>query len=501
MENEIESSSTSTIAQEIYTFWYNNPKYWIVLKDYEKIDKLIYDKFHDVIPIPNKYYKNKVEYLAYVIYNDQFYRHFYRHLKLDLEDYIYKCRSELELILDPEYYITLDNIELYFALMPFKHLKNYKFVLDILSNRNLDDHLTKFYMDTLEKYSATITYSMPVKIGDYNLGEICEYYPFDFKENWFLDNKLKTCTLSKILEKTLDKHITYTISLSGGVDSMVIISLLKLLDYNVVALHIVYGNRETSQMECQFIRDFCEKIDVPLYVHEIEYLRRGKIDRDFYERVTRNIRFKLYRDLGNPVLTGHILEDVIENIWTNISKCQHLSNLDGMKFNEICDGVNIIRPFLKVSKSQVYNVSRELEIPYLKNTTPSWSNRGKFRTRFYQETHTQFGTTIDNKILEFSEHIRVMTYILNQLVYKPIIDSFTIDNKILFKQSLDLNSWMYIFETVCHTKLGINKPSIHSVRQFMDRIGRKILGKNIKVVLHKNLYVIVDDQFCQFHKI
>ena len=44
-----------------------------------------------------------------------------------------------------------------------------------------------------------------------------------------------------------------TVSLSGGIDSMVILWLLKNLDVSVSATHIIYGNREVSNEEYSFI--------------------------------------------------------------------------------------------------------------------------------------------------------------------------------------------------------------------------------------------------------
>jgi len=54
--------------------------------------------------------------------------------------------------------------------------------------------------------------------------------------------------------------------------------------------------------------------------------------------------------------------------------------------NSIIEGVNIIRPFLNIDKNKILNIAHNYCIPYLKNTTPTWSNRGKFRNKFYNET-------------------------------------------------------------------------------------------------------------------
>ena len=53
----------------------------------------------------------------------------------------------------------------------------------------------------------------------------------------------------------------YFISLSGGVDSMVILVILRVfLKKQVVAIHINYNNREECDLEQEFLEVFCSKI-------------------------------------------------------------------------------------------------------------------------------------------------------------------------------------------------------------------------------------------------
>ena len=55
---------------------------------------------------------------------------------------------------------------------------------------------------------------------------------------------------------------TFIVSLSGGVDSMVISSIIKYLGYKLVCIHINYNNREASVSEAEFLEKWCKKIIV-----------------------------------------------------------------------------------------------------------------------------------------------------------------------------------------------------------------------------------------------
>jgi hypothetical protein len=144
-----------------------------------------------------------------------------------------------------------------------------------------------------------------------------------------------------------------------------------------------------------------------------------------------------------------------------------------METEQVQYGVRIMRPLLMVKKSDIYDISRRLAIPYLKNSTPSWSNRGKFREHFHTATVTQFGDNIDNKIIKFAETVQSQNKLLDIMIYEPIYNSFK-DNCVNIttgvKAALDASNWLKVFEHICHMNLHIVKPSIKCMAHFCTRL-------------------------------
>jgi tRNA(Ile)-lysidine synthetase-like protein len=533
--------------QNVYDFWFNNPSYWIPIsnKDKEKVDKIIYEKFYNpiYINITNNIsfleFNNKT-FIGFIIFQDQFYKHFARHqlinsIKTDFDDtIIYNIRTTLsQKILSSvdKIFLQTTEIELLFILMLFKHVKNYKYVIENCllwcTHHNYSIHqkfyLSKFFNDTYKKmydfdYISNIVKlfnqsNYPIEFDPVN---ICDYFPAQFIEQDWL-NSLNLLhpniqTLSNNLFSTIDTNNTIIVSLSGGVDSMVTLFLLnnlaqnKKIENEIVACHIVYGNRTESNYEFNFIKYYCSKLNVKLYYYNIEYLTRKNIDRDFYEKITRDIRFNLYKSVSKylnadnfSVYLGHIKDDVIENIWSNFSKGQHLFDLKKMKISSVQEGVKIIRPFLNISKSIIFQIAHDCYIPYLKNTTPEWSNRGKFRNRFYQETHIQYGDSVDEKIIQVADTLSTVGNILDNIIYKPIYKSYnhidkTIDVSRAIEAQLDVNGWLNIMEYICHNFLQISKPSIHSIKQFVERLNKNNFTtqkEKMKFQLKSNLQIIL----------
>jgi tRNA(Ile)-lysidine synthetase-like protein len=452
-------------------FWKENIKNWIH-NDYE-FDKLVYDTFSNINII-------QLNWIEQIIYYDQLSCHFQRILKNKyLENINIQRKMAYFIFLDNFDQIrTLDEFELIIVLFPLKHLKKYDCIFEIihhiwLKNKKIKNcaYLHKFYIDTYNKYYCFDYIKKSIILSKFTNTYskfIFEYYPDKYSD---LDWNLKLNDFNDSILKNLHifQNKKIMISLSGGVDSMVLLTLCKILKYDVIAFHLIYGNRYECGDELYFLTEFCNKLNIPLYTYNIKWIRRDNIEREDYEIITRRIRFDLYNCLCENIILGHIQDDIIENIWNNITKCQHIDNLKKMTIKDKQNDVFIYRPFLNIKKDKIIHIAHQLNIPYFKNTTPIWSNRGKFRNQFYSEIQKQFGNSIDDKIIQFSEIIENQNYLLIKYLYIPILNSFK--NMILYieyEKYMDLKDadWIYIFENICYNKLKLKKPGLKSIKYF-----------------------------------
>lgn len=102
---------------------------------------------------------------------------------------------------------------------------------------------------------------------------------------------------------------TAIVSLSGGVDSMVIASALAYIRdteaglrnvdpdnvLRITAIHLDYANRPESSAEASYVERYCRRIGANFICRRIDEVTRGVTARDDYERIAREIRFELYR--------------------------------------------------------------------------------------------------------------------------------------------------------------------------------------------------------------
>jgi tRNA(Ile)-lysidine synthetase-like protein len=493
----------STIIRD---FWLSHPDYWIATKNREEIDRIIYDKFRNY-----DCEKEREDDLGKIIYLDQFVRHFSRITPISEPDILEGRRMAANIVKKTKHedILKTSDKELIWFLMPWKHLSKWDNIFQTihtwLDSRPLTDftYLNRFFMDTYKKAYTEQKVAANIKLTPtYNQYDknICEVFPQEYTnpDAWIeilthknIQSKPLLDALSEVCSKPNAKAVA--ISLSGGVDSMLMTALLAKTKADVVAIHIVYGNRSESQHERNFLAEFCQRLDIRLYTYSIEWLRRGQVDRAFYERVTRDIRFNVYKAIGRPVLLGHIQEDVVENIWTNLAHGNNLDNLAKISVASNEEGVRLFRPWINIQKSRIYDIAKAIALPYLKNTTPSWSNRGKFREAFHAATVTQYGEAIDEKMLEVADRFKKQSDLLDQLLFQPIRNSWNEDEKSInvsqaLSMKLDGHSWQRILKDLTHTRLGTGMPGFLACDDFAKRVARGIKEGQI-IKLSKKLTV------------
>ena len=310
-------------------------------------------------------------------------------------------------------------IELCFILLPIRHTKNInnhflaiETVWTALIEQRFKDisHLRMFLKASYKKIPIltehdknTIIFIEKGKDKDKANLDIKDVKhildPRSFEDKCILTpNKIADISLQ--MRKKMSDFIVYhklqnktiIISLSGGVDSMVCSYALSVIkrDFNITIkhVHINYMNREYTLEEEMFLTKWCNFIGSDLYIRRIHEINRKQcIDfdlRDTYESYTKEVRFDMYRycnsyDKIPLIMLGHNEGDCFENILTNIINQSHYEDLDGMLPYSIINNVCLLRPLLKTSKNEIYDYARSKNIPFLVNSTPAWSQRGKIR--------------------------------------------------------------------------------------------------------------------------
>jgi tRNA(Ile)-lysidine synthetase-like protein len=363
-----------------YDYWLTIEKYWFNQND--DIDKYISITYGHLID-EYKYQNNSNAILGILIY-DQLTRHYYRNGHNN-HILIYFNNKALEIAnknKTEDFIRNLNYIDWSFYMLVYRH-------------SNIRENLL-FVMTECWKISPLPIKFIKATFTRANFKEQLEYYkndPHNFDKSILDNNPLIEISKTKLynigeFDNIDDK--TIIISLSGGVDSVVCLFNIihKHPTKKIIAIHINYNNREEVEEEVKFLRCLCCELKVELYVRKINEIKRNICMsndlRDIYESYTKKVRFNSYKSIEYGkipiIILGHNKDDCFENILTNISYNCKYENLIGVEYKSQIDNIIFIRPLINVSKDAIYKFANEHNLPYLKNSTPNWSQRGKIRT-------------------------------------------------------------------------------------------------------------------------
>ncbi|KAH9257001.1 tRNA(Ile)-lysidine synthetase [Batrachochytrium salamandrivorans] len=350
--------------------------------------------------------------LAQILLLDQFARHVFRDDREKVELCGAKARELLSTALGLGLHLQCNGEELGFLLMPYRHELPLQQVRMRLVLKLVDEHEQrqiqyKRHLDRFKRASESRASELRQAAP-----EAIEYTEADILDRVCEESHTLERKRSSVLISTLERYChtypgrTLFVSLSGGVDSMVITDCLlyvKRSDQRVVCAHVDYGNRPESHAESAFLQRFCKRNGIELFVSDLAKttgLLRGVTDREEYEEKSRNIRFDLYKQVWHqalgetgmpPVVFGHHQGDVVENVLSNAMKGKTLVELSGMTKISTINDCEVNRPLLGLTKQHIYDYAQEFSVPYFKDTTPRWSTRGQVRNELLPSIERVYG--------------------------------------------------------------------------------------------------------------
>lgn len=160
-----------------------------------------------------------------------------------------------------------------------------------------------------------------------------------------------------------------TVALSGGIDSVTLLYLLKNMPhrtFRLEAAHVNHGMREAAKEDQAFCRRLCADWGIPLTEFE------GRIEDYAHlspEEGARALRYGFLDPLADGeqsfVATAHHREDQLETFFINLYRGSGSGGLSGMKPRR----GGYLRPLLEMEKQAITAYASEKGLPYVTDET------------------------------------------------------------------------------------------------------------------------------------
>lgn len=152
--------------------------------------------------------------------------------------------------------------------------------------------------------------------------------------------------------KTTDKIL---LAVSGGLDSMVMLHLLRKAGFSVGVAHANFGLRgEASDQDEAFVRETCEQMDLPFFARKFDTREEAAARGLSIQMAARDQRYAFFAEIAAGhgytwIATAHHFGDLIESVFLNLIRG---TGIDGFRGIAVKKG-NIIRPMLFATRSSI----------------------------------------------------------------------------------------------------------------------------------------------------
>lgn len=170
----------------------------------------------------------------------------------------------------------------------------------------------------------------------------------------------------------LDAERPVIVALSGGADSVALLSVLTELGYNCVAAHCNFHLRGAeSQRDMLHAQAIANTLGVDLCIKNFDVPARMAATGESVEMACRALRYDWFAELveslrAQAVAVGHHLEDQAETFMLNALRGTGIAGLAGMAARR--DG-NIVRPLLAVSRAEIEDYLAERGLDFVTDSS------------------------------------------------------------------------------------------------------------------------------------
>jgi tRNA(Ile)-lysidine synthase len=161
------------------------------------------------------------------------------------------------------------------------------------------------------------------------------------------------------------------LAVSGGLDSMVMLHLFHILNFEIAVAHVNFGLRGTeSDADQQFVRDWCAQHQISFFTTRFKTNNYATEHGLSIQMAARDLRYKWFNELAAQhkfqfIATAHHLNDSLETALLNLARGAGLEGLTGIA---PLSG-NRFRPLLFASRAEIEMYAAENDIAWREDSS------------------------------------------------------------------------------------------------------------------------------------
>ena len=286
------------------------------------------------------------------------------------------------------------------------------------------------------------------------------------------------------------------VTVSGGVDSVVLARLCRSAGYYIEIAHCNFQLRgEESLRDEEYTAQFAGMINAPFHVRRFdtgEYAASGKLS---VQEAARELRYAWFRELAEQrgldrILTAHHADDNVETMLMNLFKGTGIAGLRGM----LPLSGNIARPLLFASRNDIEQYAAEHGIGYVEdssNITDKYS-RNYFRLNVIPMVEKIFPGAVENmrdNLVRFREVEMLYRDSVNTKISALVLEKGPEKHIPVEKLRLTKPVRTILFELL--SPYGFTAAQLDDITRLMDaETGKYISSSTHRLLKNRNWFIL-----------
>jgi tRNA(Ile)-lysidine synthase len=283
------------------------------------------------------------------------------------------------------------------------------------------------------------------------------------------------------------------VAVSGGIDSMVMIDVVRKHYPNVSVAHVNFELRGTeSDGDEQFVRNYCKEKNIPIFVKHLP-IDKKKIKNGLQE-AARTLRYEWFEEVRaekgfDYIITAHHAQDRLETFFMNLTRgagVQGLKSIPGK-------AKYLLRPFLRILKSEIEEYAQMEGMDWREDS--SNTKLDYLRNRVRHGLIGEFSELSNTANLQASLSLDYLSEADSffQRATERIVDGYDKKGRCIFISEAD---WKYLFEEPPLHKyvfdaLGFTPDRLDQLKELAEKqSGKMAEGNGVVVYRSRNGFVV-----------
>lgn len=252
--------------------------------------------------------------------------------------------------------------------------------------------------------------------------------------------------LTYLKKDLLKKDDIVVVAVSGGPDSMALLSLLlqvrSELAITIVCAHVNHNVREVSFKEKEFVEAFCKEHNIIFEYYLIEQYHADNFHQD-----ARNIRYQYFESLiekyrSTYLFTAHHGDDLMETMLMRMVRGSILKGYAGFPKESNQGNYWLVRPLIHKTKEELFTYDQQNNIPYVIDGSNEKDvyTRNRFR-KYVLPLLKKENPIVHHKFYQLSEELLEVNQFLSRQV-NGILNQVYQDKKLNLKEFVLLDNYL-----------------------------------------------------------